>query len=88
MSEERANHTVNIKPKSITLLPPRPDACQECAAMHRPDSAHNRDSLYYQMKFHREHGRWPTWKDAMSHCSAEMQAAWTAALLERGVKVE
>jgi len=50
------------------LLPPAPDVCQECATKHAPERPHNKDSLYYQMKFQQVHGRWPTWEDAMEHC--------------------
>jgi hypothetical protein len=71
----------------MTLFPPAPDVCQECAVKHRPDFPHNPQSLYYQYQFHGEHGRWPTWKDAMAHCSPEIQAAWTEELAKRGIKV-
>ena len=48
------------------MLPPRPGACQECATDHEADQPHDRDSLYYAMKFQAEHGRAPTWSDAMA----------------------
>lgn len=35
-------------------------------------------------KFYFEHGRWPTWADAMAHCSDEVKAAWEVALREGG----
>jgi hypothetical protein len=62
--------------------------CPECAVAHDPAMPHNRDSLCYQYKFYDSHGRWPTWKDAMEHCTPEIQEFWTAALEEKGVKVE
>ena len=42
--------------------------CPECAVKHDPEQPHNRDSLAYQYKFYDQHGRWPTWSDAMAHC--------------------
>lgn len=82
---------MNIKEigvESMVLLPPKPGACPECAAMHTPEFPHNRDSLYYQMKFRQKHGRFPTWNDAMAHCSAEMKAVWKNELANHGVNVE
>lgn len=71
--------------KSFTLLPPRPDVCQECAVDHLPAEPHNAQSIYYQTKFHIEHGRQPTWADAMAHCDEDVQAAWRAELAKLGV---
>ena len=62
--------------------------CPECAVKHDPKMPHNRDSLAYQYKFYDEHGRWPTWMDAMAHCDEEMKQAWIEALREKGVVVE
>ena len=61
--------------------------CPECAVEHDPEQPHNRDSLTYQYKFYDQHGRWPTWADAMAHCPEEVKEVWTQALRERGVKV-
>lgn len=69
------------------LLPPEPGLCKECAVKHDPSQPHNRQSLYYQYHFYGEHGRWPTWADAMAHCSDAVQSQWKAALAERGVDV-
>jgi hypothetical protein len=33
-------------------------------------------SFYYIYHFYDEYGRVPTWKDAMEHCSVEVQADW------------
>jgi hypothetical protein len=62
-----------------------PDRCQACAANHQLDEPHNRDSLFYQLFFYQQTGRWPNWADAMAHCSEEVQALWTAAFIERGI---
>ena len=62
-----------------------PGTCPECAFKHASEQPHNRDSLCYQYKFYDRHGRWPTWADAMAHCSPEIKAAWRQGLQERGV---
>lgn len=69
-----------------TLLPPAAGLCQACAVDHPPDMPHNKQSLYYQYWFYRQsNGSWPTWGDALAHCSPDVQAVWTKALLEKGV---
>ena len=72
----------------VMILPPKPGTCPVCAVKHDPAWPHNRDSLYYLMRFQQQHGRFPNWADAMAHCSEEMKAAWKEALLEKGVKPE
>lgn len=67
------------------LLPPGRDKCQICAGDHDPTWPHNRDSLYYQYYFFAENGRWPTWIDAMSHCSDHTKKFWIEGL--RNLKV-
>ena len=62
--------------------------CPMCAVRHDPEQPHNRDSLIYQYKFYDEHGRWPTWADAMAHCDGDVKAYWLAALESRGVSSE
>lgn len=73
------------KDATWTLMPPAPDVCQQCAVDHDPDVPHNAQSMYYQYAFYSEHGRWPTWRDAMAHCSEGVQKAWAAALAAHGV---
>lgn len=75
---------MNVEIKSMSLLSPAPGRCPECATVHAPEDPHNKRSLYYQMRFGHEHGRWPTWEDALAHCTPEVQAAWRAELTERG----
>ena len=58
------------------LLPAAPGTCSECAVKHEPWLPHNKNSLFYQMKFSTEHGRSATWDDAMSHCTEEMKTSW------------
>ncbi len=69
------------------LLPPKAGTCQECATAHDPRQPHNQQSLYYQYRFYSKHGRWPTWRDAMAHCTEEIKTLWIDALEERGVIV-
>lgn len=71
--------------KEGTLLPCAPNVCQECTVDHEPEMPHNQQSLYYQYKFYQQNGRWPTWEDAMAHCSVEMQDIWKEALRKRDV---
>ena len=70
----------------VHLLPCHPDACQECGhnPPHEAYEPHDAQSLYYQYHFYSEHGRWPTWTDAIAHLSPEMQEFWKTALLEMG----
>lgn len=71
----------------MMLLPPAPGLCQTCAVDHPSDEPHDVQSLYYQVKFKMEHGREPTWEDALTHVSDEMHAAWVAELSVHGVEV-
>jgi hypothetical protein len=71
------------KKNTFTLLPCAPDKCQECAVDHPYDQPHNKQSLYYQYRFYGTHGRWPTWTDAMAHCTPEVKATWCAGLIEQ-----
>lgn len=74
--------------KDMEILPPAPGNCPECATKHAPEMPHNRSSLYYQMKFYQKNGRFPTWQDAMSHCTDEIKALWIEALKKRGIDVK
>lgn len=69
------------KRNAMTLLPPDPSVCQDCATDHAHDQPHNQQSLYYQMAFHATHGRWPTWTDAMAHCPDDVKALWRRGLV-------
>lgn len=69
----------------FVLLKPPPDTCQVCAVDHAKEDPHDQTSLYYQMWFYEKHGRWPTWADAIAHCSEELQKAWEEELKLRGV---
>lgn len=56
------------------VLPPAPGLCQVCGGKHPPELPHNMTSLYYQVSFHQKNGRYPTWEDAMAHCTEKMKA--------------
>lgn len=71
----------------MKMLPPKPDVCQMCAVKHEPGQPHNQQSLYYQYAFYADNGRWPTWKDAMAHCSEEVKQKWISGLKTHGVDV-
>lgn len=69
------------------LLPPAPGTCPECAVTHDPGDPHNKDSLFYQYHFYAEHGRWPTWTDALAHCDETTKMIWIRELTARGQKL-
>lgn len=75
-------------PEETKVCPPGPGKCPVCAVAHDPKDPHDRSSLYYQMRFRRRHRRFPTWADAMAHCSAATKAAWKAKLIGEGVPPE
>lgn len=72
------------KSGSFRLLKCAPNLCQECAIAHRPDEAHNAQSLYYQMTFRLTHGRFPTWRDAVAHCKEPVRILWQTELERLG----
>ena len=72
----------------VMLLPPKPGTCPACAVNHDPAMPHNRDSLYYQMRFYQQNGRFPTWGDSMAHCDDAVKAVWINELSKRGVPEE
>lgn len=61
--------------------------CPECIVKHEPSAPHNLQSMHYQMAFREQHGRWPTWHDAMRHCDEKIKALWLAELAAHGVVV-
>jgi len=83
---------VNSAIQSITLLTLsllllQPGTCQECACVHEPDEPHNKQSLYYNIMFYDKHNRYPTWADAMDHCSPGVRSAWSKELEKFGIMV-
>lgn len=83
----RPAELIEEKDSHFQLMPCAPGVCQECATDHDPGMPHNQQSLYYQYHFYALQGRWPTWADAMAHCTEEVKDTWTQALRECGVEV-
>lgn len=73
--------------RAFGLMPAAPGTCPECALDHPPELPHNQQSLFFQYKFFNDHGRWPTWEDAMAHCSEDMKIIWREELRKRGVEI-
>lgn len=69
------------------LLPAKAGTCEQCAIVHEPEQPHNQESMHYKYYFYQRNGRWPTWKDAMAHCSEQMKTFWTNELARKGVTV-
>jgi hypothetical protein len=73
---------IEEKQNAFTLLAPPPNVCQECVVNHPREHPHNAQSQFYQYHFYSTHGRFPTWTDAMRHCTPEMQADVRQTLIE------
>ena len=73
-------------PGRISVKAPVPGGCRICGAVHDPAQPHDRDSLYYQNRFYKKHHRFPTWEDAMAHCSPEIRDAAMAEIQKRGTE--
>jgi len=72
----------------MLLFPAAPDACPICNIKHEPNKPHDATSMYYLYRFYGIRGRWPTWADAVAHCSQEMREGWEQALREHGAWTE
>ncbi len=67
------------------IMPPEdPLACRSCGRQHPPELPHDATRMHYQYTFYGEHGRWPTWKDAIAHCDPPIRDAWEAELRRKG----
>lgn len=53
--------------------------CELCGIRHNPDHPHAATTSRYQTWFFREHGRAPTYADAMAHCAPEVKALYREA---------
>lgn len=78
----------NQNMEEIKVVPPSPGACPICATTHAPEEPHDRDSLYYQNWFRRKHKRFPTWEDAMNHCTEDVKRKFAKKLERRGIIIE
>ncbi len=74
----------------ITMLPviPHEGQCIECGAEHTPDMPHDAQSLRYQYTYYDSHGHFPSWRDAMAHCSPYVQKAWIGELRKQGIDTD
>jgi len=86
LANEISNDQDLSKP-GFHLMPAKPGTCPKCAGAHDPTEPHNQQSLYYQYHFYADHNRWPTWDDAMDHCTKEVQQFWIEELAKHGVAV-
>ncbi len=73
---------------SLRLMPPKPGTCPECGAIHAEFQPHNRDSVYYRVRFRQKHGRWPSYLDAMAHCPEDIQKLWKLEMSKQGIDLE
>jgi hypothetical protein len=85
--DAETGETKEVRDAGWKLMPPPAGACQVCGhnPAHSADGPHNAQSLYYQYAFFADHGRWPTWRDAIAHCAPPVKSAWEAELRKRGV---
>lgn len=44
--------------------------------------------MYYQNQFYKQHKRFPTWNDAMAHCSEITKAVFRQRLERRGISID
>jgi hypothetical protein len=79
---------MNLPPPKSGMLPAPPNTCEKCAMKHDANLPHNQESLHWQYWFRGQRGRWPTWRDAMEHCSDDVKRKWVDALARLGIKVE
>lgn len=74
--------------EEIRITAPGPGTCPICATIHDERDPHDRDSLYYQNRFYKAHKRFPSWLDAMRHCTDMTKAVWVDKLNKRGITLE
>ena len=74
--------------RDAVIMPPVRGSCPICACFHKKGEPHSRESLYYQMKFWQENGRFPTWNDATAHCTPKMRIAFKEEMRRHGIEIE
>lgn len=77
----------NFGKDEIRILPLTRWTCPLCADRHTEKEPHNRNSLYYQMRFFQDHHRLPTWGDTIADCSPFRKAYWKMEMKNKGVKI-
>jgi hypothetical protein len=55
----------------LSAMLSKPPTCDYCGDAHWPDEGHDAGSLIYQRNFERDHGRRPTYRDAVAHCEGQ-----------------
>lgn len=71
----------------VRITAPVPGSCPVCAVKHDKDDPHDLNSLYWQNRFYKGNRRFPTWADALKHCSPESRAMWVERLKNAGIEV-
>lgn len=74
-----------IRPGKLVIPAPKEGACRLCGEIHGAGEPHNLGSLLYQHRFRAEYGRYPTWEDAMSHCSETVKKRFRERLEKHGI---
>ena len=69
---------------NLTILHTRPGSCDMCGVVHDKAYPHDLHSLAYQYMFYDRNGRWPTWEDAIAHCSDNIKEIWTQVFKSMG----
>jgi hypothetical protein len=86
--------SAKMAPFSAWTVLPAAQGCEECGRDHEPQLPHDRESLVYQYRFRSREAqagreeRWPTWLDAMAHCTPEIRQLWAEELATYGITVE
>lgn len=71
----------------LSILPPKIGSCALCGELHDKREPHNNSSILYQHKFRMKYGRYPTWEDAMGHCSLYVKKRFAEELAKAGIEV-
>ena len=71
----------------VRITAPVPGTCPVCATKHEEQEPHDLNSLYYQNQFFKAHKRFPTWADALRHCSQMTKTVWVEKLKKAGIEI-
>ncbi len=77
---------------AMHVLPPE-SGCSECGREHDEGLPHDLQSMVYQYAFRNRTARegderWPTWLDAMAHCTPATRGLWISAMREHGIQLD
>lgn len=78
---------VKVIPFSAWQILPPASGCSECGRDHADWMPHDRQQMVYQYAFYAKENRWPTWHDAMAHCTDDVKRDWIKALAKHGVRL-